>query len=507
MINLQQLLPDSPALLPDTDISGLKLDSRQVTHGDCFVAIPGHQVDGRHFVKQAIEAGASVVLQQANSFAIDHDSSVPIIYVPHLNEQLSAIAGRFYQQPAAQMKVIGVTGTNGKTTVTHLLAQLYQGLGEPAAVLGTLGSGYLDALLAERNTTPDPITVQSRLAGLRNEGAQVVAMEVSSHALVQSRVAALQFSAVVATNVSRDHLDYHGSMESYAAAKEDLFTQYPTTARIYNLDDKTVKSWFDRSPGQAYGYSLKPHDGHGLLYVTELEFNELGANFNLHWQGQSLSAQLPLVGEFNVSNTLAALLTLLADGYPLSTVVPLLASLRPVAGRMETFTHAGKPLAIVDYAHTPDALEQVLKAARRHCRGELWCVFGCGGDRDRGKRPQMGAVASQYADVAVVTDDNPRTEAPLDIIADVVSGMTATARVIEYPGRREAVLKALSEAGPEDVVVMAGKGHEDYQIVGTRQLDYNEREVVAQFMHSDEVESDLAQNNKNNSEVRGSQHD
>lgn len=485
MISLQELLPDSPQPLPQVEVNALKLDSRQVAHGDCFVAVPGYQVDGRNFIQQAVKAGASAVLQHANSFSIDASGPVPLICVPHLSERLSAIAGQLYQQPSTRLKVVGVTGTNGKTTVTHLLAQLYQCMDQPAAVLGTLGSGFINALLAEKNTTPDAITVQSRLAGLANEGAQVVAMEVSSHALVQGRVNALKFAAVVATNVSRDHLDYHGSMESYAAAKEDLFAHYPTRARIYNLDDQVVRDWYQRSPGQAFAYSLDADAAQGLdnvLLANDIDYHDGGADFTLHWQGQSLPASSPLLGEFNVSNTLAAILVLLADGYHLNQIISQLAALQPVAGRMETFSAANKPLAIVDYAHTPDALEQVLKAARRHCTGKLWCVFGCGGDRDRGKRPQMGAVASQFADVIVVTDDNPRTEDPHTIIADVISGVVGEAEVIQHPGRRDAVLASLAKAAADDVVVMAGKGHEDYQVIGTQRADYNERQVVADYM-------------------------
>ncbi|RUO34058.1 UDP-N-acetylmuramoyl-L-alanyl-D-glutamate--2,6-diaminopimelate ligase [Aliidiomarina soli] len=487
VIKLIQLLPDAPETLPDIEVSGLKLDSRQVTHGDCFVAVPGYQVDGRHFINAALQAGARAVLQQADNFSIEQRDAVAIISVPHLNEQLSAIGGRFYNQPSERLKLIGVTGTNGKTTVTHLVAQLYQGLAEKAAVLGTLGSGFIDALLAEKNTTPDALTVQSRLAGLANEGADVVAMEVSSHALVQGRVNDLRFAAVVATNVSRDHLDYHGSMESYAAAKQDLFDHYPARARIYNLDDPIVCGWYQQSARPAYGYSLEaPADGYngeGVLRATGLEFDHEGAQFTLHWQGQQVAARLSLLGEFNVSNALAALLVLLSEGYTLLDVVPLLSTLQPVAGRMETFSAPQRALAIVDYAHTPDALEQVLKAARRHCKGQLWCVFGCGGDRDRGKRPQMGNVASQHADIVVVTDDNPRTESAEAIIADVVSGVTGSAQIIQHPGREAAVRYSLQHAQPDDVVVMAGKGHEDYQIVGTQTLDYNERAVVAACMN------------------------
>lgn len=490
MIKLSTLLPAAPTdvlkAVGEIDISGLKLDSRQVTHGDCFIAIQGHQVDGRRFIRDAVQAGAVAVLQQANSFSVDPSGQVPVISVPELGLQLSAIAGRFYQQPSAQMKLVGVTGTNGKTTVTHLVAQLYQQLGAKSAVLGTLGSGFVGALLAEKNTTPDALTVQSRLAGLLNEGAEVVAMEVSSHALVQGRVNDVQFSAVAATNISRDHLDYHGSMESYAAAKQDLFVSYPSKARIYNFDDPVIRQWCAEPGPTDYAYTLNKsgfHDSEShVLAASALEFDAQGSRFLLHWQGQQIATRLSLVGEFNISNALAATLVLLSDGYNLADIVPHLAGLEAIAGRMETFQQPGQPLAIVDYAHTPDALEQVLKAARRHCHGRLWCVFGCGGDRDRGKRPQMGSVASKFADVAVVTDDNPRTESASTIIADIVSGMTGPAQVHQHPGRESAVAFSLANAAADDVVVMAGKGHEDYQIIGTQTLPYNERTVVAKLL-------------------------
>lgn len=469
--------------LPDVDIQGIKLDSRRITHGDCFIAIQGHQVDGRLFIRQAIESGAVAVLQQANSFSIDLNGPVPVICVPQLPTILSQLAGHFYQDPSKQIALVGVTGTNGKTTVTHLIAQLYQATGRTAAVLGTLGSGFIGHLLNEKNTTPDALTVQARLAAFAHEGADVVAMEVSSHALVQGRVGALQFSSVVATNISRDHLDYHGSMEAYAEAKADLLHNYPARHRIFNLDDKWVRDWYSGAEGEI-GYTIENKVGTGpVLSATDLVFNDQGAKFTLHWQGDEVIIYSPLVGRFNVSNVLAALAVLVADNIPLDVLAAAVASLRPVAGRMETFTSPGKPMAIVDYAHTPDALEQVLQAARGHCKGRLWCVFGCGGDRDRGKRPQMGQVASQLADVMVVTDDNPRTEEAQRIIDDVISGAIGEAELIRHPGRLEAVLYSLTHAAEDDVIVFAGKGHEDYQIIGNQTLEYDERAVVREYMH------------------------
>ncbi|MGX5913184.1 UDP-N-acetylmuramoyl-L-alanyl-D-glutamate--2,6-diaminopimelate ligase [Aliidiomarina sp. Khilg15.8] len=487
VINLQSLLPDYEQQLPATQVRGLVLDSRRIESGDCFIAVQGHQVDGRHFIEAAIKAGASAVLQQANSFSVDVRGGVPVVSVPQLAEHLSAIAGRFFGSPSSQLKLTGVTGTNGKTTVTHLVAQLFATLGQPAAVIGTLGSGVVsaasDSLTEEQNTTPDAVTLQKRLRELQDDGISQVAMEVSSHALVQGRVAALAFDTVVATNLSRDHLDYHGSMESYAAAKRDLFTRYPARVRIFNADDAIVNSWYEAAPNH-YRYTLNEQllAAQNMLGVSQVSYHSEGAEFQLHWQGEQQKAQSSLLGRFNVANVLAAALVALSAGYELEAVAASIGKLKAVAGRMEQFSAPGEPLVIVDYAHTPDALTQVLQAARLHCRGQLWCVFGCGGDRDRGKRPQMGQAASEAADIIVITDDNPRTENPQQIIADIASGATEGARVLTHSGRRKAVLNTLRDASAEDVVVLAGKGHEDYQVVGTQKIDYNERQVVASFM-------------------------
>jgi UDP-N-acetylmuramoyl-L-alanyl-D-glutamate--2,6-diaminopimelate ligase len=487
MIKLPALLPDYQTQLPATLVRGLALDSRQVNAGDCFLAVQGYQVDGRHFIKDALNAGASAILQQANSFSVDLQGEIPVVSVPHLDEQISAIAGRFFGSPSSQVAVTGVTGTNGKTTVTHLVAQLFTELGQTSAVIGTLGSGVMSAtasqLVAETNTTPDALNLQKRLHELLQAGVRRVAMEVSSHALVQGRVAALNFDTVVATNVSRDHLDYHGSMESYAAAKQDLFTRYPARVRIFNADDAIVAGWYQPAANHyRYSLDLGHAEDQNTLCASELRFHNEGADFKLHWQGESAAVSSQLLGRFNVANTLAAAAVALTSGYALSLVAAAIGKLQAVAGRMECFTAPGQPLAIVDYAHTPDALTQVLQAARLHCRGKLWCVFGCGGDRDRGKRPQMGQAASQDADIIVITDDNPRTESAQQIIADIASGATEGARVLTHSGRRDAVLSTLRQAAADDVVVLAGKGHEDYQVVGTQKLDYNERQIVASFM-------------------------
>ncbi|RUO23520.1 UDP-N-acetylmuramoyl-L-alanyl-D-glutamate--2,6-diaminopimelate ligase [Aliidiomarina iranensis] len=481
MITLSRLIPDCPMPLPELTISGLKLDSRKIASGDAFIAVPGAATDGREYIDSAIAAGASVVLADMDEWTRGELDGVPLIGIPNLASEISHIAGRFFQQPDSQLRLIGVTGTNGKTTVSHLVAQLWQQLEPSAAVLGTLGSGVLPNLLPETNTTPDAVTVQQRLASFAAEGAKNAAMEVSSHALVQGRVEALHFDTLIATNLTRDHLDYHGSMAEYIAAKARLFSDFPARVRILNADDGVVAAW---GTADDYWYSLNRQKigQKNTLVASEIQYTHAGTSMVLHWQDQQISVLSPLLGDFNVANLLAALLSPLTSGFSLTFAAALVPQLQSVAGRMETFSAEGKPLVLVDYAHTPDALEQVLVAARRHCSGTLWCVFGCGGDRDRGKRPQMGEVAARLADHAVVTDDNPRTEAPEAIIQDIISGMPSGSVYTALPGRAEAVRQTIAKAQQNDVVVCAGKGHETYQIIGTKVQDYDERAWVAEIL-------------------------
>ncbi|CUS47398.1 MAG: UDP-N-acetylmuramoyl-L-alanyl-D-glutamate--2,6-diaminopimelate ligase MurE [Idiomarinaceae bacterium HL-53] len=481
-MNLSQLLSvlNCPFTLPELEVAGLKLDSRKVANGDAFVAVPGHATDGRQFMGAAIAAGATVILAEDIQWDLTEHEQTPVVHIPELAMQLSALASHFFANPSQKIAVYGVTGTNGKTTVSHLLAQLKQFTQPPAAVMGTVGSGLVHALLPEALTTPDAITVQQRLASVCAEGAQSVCMEVSSHALTQGRVEAIQFAGVIATNLSRDHLDYHGSMASYAAAKQRLFTEFDSPLRIFNLDDVEIKTW---KQNQDFGFSLSDAwlGNERTLVATALEFAHEGTRFTLHWDGESVRVESALLGRFNVSNLLAACTMMLAEGHSLLSIAEFVPQLRAVPGRMETYRFAHGALAIVDYAHTPDALHHVLSAARKHCTGKLWCVFGCGGDRDRGKRPQMGQVAAQLADRVVVTDDNPRTEPPQQIIDDIISGMPHGIAVEAMPGRSQAVKCALERAGAQDVVVIAGKGHETYQIIGTRSVDYDERAYVQQL--------------------------
>jgi UDP-N-acetylmuramoyl-L-alanyl-D-glutamate--2,6-diaminopimelate ligase len=467
----------------------MTLDSRVAASGDLFVALVGHQADGRRYIPQAIAQGVAAVVAEAEGEANDGEvremHGVPVIYLSQLHQRLSALAGRFYREPSSALRLVGVTGTNGKTTTAQLLAQWSQLLGETSAVMGTVGNGLLGNVKPTENTTGSAVDVQQVLANLAEQGASFGAMEVSSHGLVQHRVSALKFAASVFTNLSRDHLDYHGDMAGYEAAKWLLFSEHDYGHAIINADDEVGRNWLARLPDAVavtMEDNLQPGCRGRWLKATNVHYHDGGATvrFSSSWGDGEIESLL--MGTFNVSNVLLALTTLLVLGYPIEELVKTAPSLQPVCGRMEVFSAPGKPTVVVDYAHTPDALEKALQAARLHCSGKLWCVFGCGGDRDKGKRPIMGGIAEQYADVVVVTDDNPRTEEPKAIVADILVGMLDAGRAHVVSGRAEAVTNAIMQASENDVVLVAGKGHEDYQIVGTRRLDYSDRVTVARLL-------------------------
>ena len=487
--SLKALLSPLDITIEERELKEMVLDSRKVAAGDLFVAIVGHHVDGRRYIPQAIAQGAAAVIAEAQGEAEDktvrYHHGVPIIYLENLNTQLSHLAGLFYQQPSQQLQLIGVTGTNGKTTTTQLLAQWAQLVGKKAAVMGTVGNGLLGQVIPTENTTGSAIDIQHTLSDLAQQGANVVAMEVSSHGLVQHRVADLYFSAAAFTNLSRDHLDYHGDMQQYEDAKWQLFSAHHVNAKIINIDDPVGLRWANKL-NDAVAVSMEqvinPTQYQRWLQATNINYHDQGATvmFDSSWgQGQLESH---LMGAFNVSNLLLALVTLLELGYSLETLLAVSQDLQPVCGRMEVFTTANYPTVVVDYAHTPDALEKALQAARLHCRGQLWCLFGCGGDRDKGKRPLMAKMAEQFADQIIVTDDNPRSEEPQAIVTDIMTGFTQTENVRIIHARAEAIAYSVMQAKVDDVILVAGKGHEDYQIVGLQRLDYSDRVTVAQLL-------------------------
>ncbi len=463
---LNQLLPEAASAVL---IRELTLDSRKVRPGDLFLAVPGSQQDGRVHIADAIARGAAAVAYEAEGAPAMTASSAEMVAIKGLAGQLSAIAGRFYGEPSRRMHLVGITGTNGKTSVSQLLAQALDLLGQRCGIVGTLGNGFYNALALGRHTTPDPVGVQATLADLQKAGARAVAMEVSSHGLHQGRVTALAFDVAVFTNLSRDHLDYHGSMAAYGEAKAALFAWPGLRCRVLNLDDP-----FGRELARAehdsrlISYSLE--DPAAYLYCRDAQFDEQGVRVKLVTPRGEGNVRSALLGRFNLSNLLAVVGALLGMDYPLDEILRVLPQLQGPVGRMQRLGGDRQPLVVVDYAHTPDALEKVLEALRPHVEGRLLCLFGCGGERDRGKRPLMAAVVERLADGVLVTDDNPRGEAPEQIFSDLRAGFAASERVQFVHGRGQAIAQLIAAASPADVLVLAGKGHEDYQeINGVRQ--------------------------------------
>ncbi len=470
-------------------VSDVTADSRAVTPGALFLACRGRTHHGMRFAPDALRRGARAVLFEPDGMEAERlpepSPGAFVAGLAHLSAHAGVIADRFFGAPSAALTVAGITGTNGKTTCAWLLAQALEATGKPAAYMGTLGFGRPPQLTATVHTTPDAVSVQRQLAALRGLGAECVSMEVSSHALDQQRVNGVRFNTAAFTNLTRDHLDYHGTMDAYGAAKARLFRFAGLAHRVINVDDPlgaalaaepsparlTVTT---RSAGSARAFGT-------AQFVRALrvapEPTGLGITVESSWGTAELAVRL--MGEFNVDNSLTVLAVLLAWGVPLPAAVRALGRCRAASGRMEMFGGRGlTPLAIVDYAHTPDALGKALRAARLHCRGLLRVVFGCGGDRDAGKRPLMGRIAAELADDLIVTDDNPRTEDPARIVADILAGVPPHTPLVVEHDRALAIRLALSRSGPEDVVLIAGKGHEDYQILGAERRPFRDQAVV-----------------------------
>jgi UDP-N-acetylmuramoyl-L-alanyl-D-glutamate--2,6-diaminopimelate ligase len=481
MMTLEALFPEFAGY--SQSITGLTLDSREAGPGVLFLAVPGQRHDGRRFIDQATAAGAAAVVYD-NTDGSSPVGSVPMLGVANLAAKLSAIAGRFYGEPSRRMGLVGITGTNGKTSVSQMLAQALTARGQTCGVIGTLGSGLVGELLDHGMTTPDALRVQQQLAAMREAGASWVSMEVSSHALDQHRVAALEFDVAVFTNLSRDHLDYHGDMQTYGAAKARLF-QRPLQAAVINLDDDFGRGLAASCQTPVIGYSLARPDS--ALRCSDIRFDGRGIHAQLHYQGQQASLHSELLGEFNLSNLLAVVGSLLAIGIDLAEAASLVSGVTPPPGRMQRLGGVGAPLVVIDYAHTPDALEKALAALRVHAAGRLTCLFGCGGDRDNGKRPLMGSVAERMADRVVITDDNPRSEASCCIIEQICRGIEAPQRVTILANRAEAIAHTIARAQPEDVILIAGKGHETYQEVNGVRHSFSDIEQAMQALQKWEV--------------------
>lgn len=475
----------------DVTVSGVTLDSRQVQPGDLFLACPGLHQHGLAFAADAVAAGAAAVAWDAAADAAKTPQlAVPTVHVGNLATQAGLIASRFWDEPSRQLFVTGITGTDGKTSCAHLLAQALDRLGQRCGYLGTLGYGFVDDWQTATHTTPDAVRTHGWLARLRDSGAQAAALEVSSHALAQQRVQAVAFDVAVLTNIGRDHLDYHGDMAHYAAAKRRLFDMPGLGCAVLNADDEHGRQWLTTLPTGirpiAFGFDAAvAAAAPEYVAIRAVEAHARGLTLALATHRGALQLETALVGRFNAANLAAVLAVLLARGVELDAAAAALRQVRTVPGRMQQIATGGdEPLVVVDYAHTPNALDQALRAACAHAPGRVHCVFGCGGDRDRGKRPLMGAVAARYADSLWLTDDNPRTEAPQAIIDDIVAGIDPDTTYVVEHDRVAAITQAIEAAMPGDVVLIAGKGHETTQTVGGEVRELDDRVVARQVLEA-----------------------
>jgi UDP-N-acetylmuramoyl-L-alanyl-D-glutamate--2,6-diaminopimelate ligase len=467
-------------------ITRLVSDSRAVKPGDTFVAYPGAQADGRRFIESAIARGAASVIWEAHNYQWNTEWNVPHRAVKDLRHQIGYLADHVYGHPSRQLWMLGITGTNGKTSISHWLADALGQLGKKSALLGTLGNGFPGALQATLNTTPDALLLHGLLAEYLQQGAQAAVMEVSSHALEQGRVNGVHYDVALLTNLTRDHLDYHGDMHSYAAAKRRLFDWAELGCAVLNLDDEygaTLAAELQDAEAEVVGYGLEEESlmlaeslGIRMVYGSTTRLDAQGLALHLHTSWGVGELHSGLLGRFNASNLLGALAVLLVSDVALSDAARVLGKQAAVAGRMQTLGGNGKPTVVVDYAHTPDALEKVLATLREVSSGKVICVFGCGGDRDRGKRPMMGKAVSRFADVSIITSDNPRSEPPEAIIAEIVPAMSGEYQVIA--DRAEAIVHAIATAQANDTVLLAGKGHEDYQEINGVRHAFSDCEVA-----------------------------
>jgi UDP-N-acetylmuramoyl-L-alanyl-D-glutamate--2,6-diaminopimelate ligase len=482
-ITLQNIFPavDFFIALEDVRLSEhvvgqLCLDSRQIQTGDTFVALVGEQSDARHFIDSAVEQGAALVLCGTTEvdFSLSYCGQVPVLSVPNLDAGLSEIAGVCFNQPAQHMNMVGVTGTNGKTTCSHWLAQLLVLLGQSSATIGTLGFGLQGKVLTETGmTTPDAIATQEILSRLHDEGAQNVVAEVSSHSLVLHRVSGVPFKIALVTNIGRDHLDFHGSIEEYVAAKKVLVTFESLEHVVLNFDDDFYHEFKTAAKTkQVTTFSLL--NSQADFYAKNIEYLPQGVSFSLVSPDSEFNLELAVYGEYNIYNILSVVASAAALGFSVAEIASKLSGLTPISGRLEKIENTGDVDVIVDFAHTADALESVLAGIKCHAENNLWCVFGCGGDRDAGKRPLMAAAAERLADQIVVTSDNPRTENSDRIVQDITAGFSRIDAVTFISERASAIEYAVMNANAGDVILIAGKGHENHQIIGTEKLPFSD---------------------------------
>ncbi|TRZ96397.1 UDP-N-acetylmuramoyl-L-alanyl-D-glutamate--2,6-diaminopimelate ligase [bacterium] len=484
-IDNYQIYPE----LNDYEVKGISCDSREVKNNFLFVAIKGNSGDGHTFIEEAIAKGARAVVLQSGQEEIfriidrtaKSGQKISFIAVQNTRAALAKLASQFYEHPASKIKVIGITGTNGKTTVSYLVEALLKDAGKEPAVLGTINYRFKDEVIPAKNTTPGPLQLQELLDRICCCGANYLVMEVSSHALDQGRVEGIKFASAIFTNLTQDHLDYHLTMENYFQAKSRLFRNLtPDSCCIINNDDVYGRRLSGLVSARKITYAI---EGVADLVASDIESSLLKTDFLLEMEGKKINFSTKLIGRHNIYNILASVAWAVSEGLDISSVKSTVEKFVPAPGRLESIAAKEDFLVFVDYAHTPDALDNAIKTLRQLTKKKVIVVFGCGGERDRTKRPKMGKVVSELADYAIITNDNPRSESPQQIIADIQKGINKGNYCVVFD-RLEAIKKSLSLANPEDVILIAGKGHENYQVLKDGTVYFDDREAVRKCLKS-----------------------
>ncbi len=497
-IFLSELLRDVYQLEMEDDrvVNSVQIDSRLVAAGDLFIALPGTTQHGLSYLPSIIEAGACCVIyarddaEQYQQQLSACRGQIVHVEVDSVRDVAGKVISRFYNNASQDLNVIGITGTDGKTSVSRFVAQALS-YEMKAAVIGTTGNGIWGELVESTHTTPDVLSLHKLLFELKNKSAAVVVMEVSSHGIEQKRISGVNIDTAVLTNVSRDHLDYHGTVENYRAIKKQLFIQDSVKNIVVNLDDKIGNELANKlyKTKNVWGYSLSLVSNlpFNSVCAETIEGNESGFCVKAITPMGNVDLNIPLLGRFNISNVLTVLCILLLNKVELKEAVKRIEKLETAPGRMEVFKAENKPLMVVDFAHTPKALELALQAVSEHCEGNIWCVFGCGGDRDQGKRPLMGAAAERYSDHVVITDDNPRNEESAVIIDQILSGFENKNKAVIVADRKQAIEYAYTHASNNDVVLVAGKGHEEFQLVGDLKIPFSDRAEVQKIIGGNQI--------------------
>ncbi len=479
MKSFKKILNDIAYDGPDVPLGGITSDTRTISEGSLFVAFKGLHFDARNSIPEAVKKGAKAVIYEdtGDGFTVA-EPEVPCVAVKNLPYLEADLASSFYEVPSEKLALIGITGTNGKSTTTHLIAEWATALGKKTGVLGTLGTGFYPNLTPSPNTTLRPLALEKILSDMKDAGAEAAAMEVSSHGLAQGRVRKLHFSYAGFTNLTRDHLDFHKTMENYREAKYELFKMVSSEHAVINAGDETGRLFLERLP-DALAFATKPIQGYKKqVFASDIVCHQDGITVKVDGSFGKATLEVPLIGRFNAENLLCAMSILLEMGFSITDLAKTAGALHPVCGRMECFRTPGKPMVIVDYAHTPDGLEKALMGAREHKFGRITCVVGCGGDRDQGKRPEMAHIACSLSDHVIFTDDNPRTEDHNAILKMMTAGVPDKSNWQVISDRETAIRTAFKNSASGDVVLVAGKGHEDYQIIGTVKHHYSDREIA-----------------------------